>query len=374
MPQLLGSALVPAILDAGYGFDFIDDGVLANTSLPHRILILPNVHRIPLASLRKIGEYIRKGGTVVVTHEAPSLAPGLQDAADAPKIAELSRQLFAGRIVPDESQLAAALHKVIAADVAAAPEIGFLHRHLENGEVYFLANTANHPVHTAATFRVAGLNSAWWDPYLGTDSKAGGATLDLDLAPYESRVVVFSKDRATATAKPVGPASAPLDLTAALKAGRSWTEDEALKYFSGQRDYEASITVPQSMWAGRHPLFLNFGEGTPVTAVERRSGNGMRALLDSPVREAAVVYVNGKRAGAVWHAPYEVEVGPLLHPGINSLRIVVANLAINHMAKGPLPDYKALNARYGERFQPQDMNGLQPLPSGLLGPVKLLAR
>jgi hypothetical protein len=33
-----------------------------------------------------------------------------------------------------------------------------------------------------------------------------------------------------------------------------------------------------------------------------------------------------------------------------------------------------LNSRYGERFQAQDMENLKPLPAGLLGPVRLIAR
>ena len=31
----------------------------------------------------------------------------------------------------------------------------------------------------------------------------------------------------------------------------------------------------------------------------------MQTWLDGPVREAAVVYVNGKRAGSVWCPPYQ---------------------------------------------------------------------
>ena len=100
----------------------------------------------------------------------------------------------------------------------------------------------------------------------------------------------------------------------------------------------------------------------------------MQAMFESPVREAAVVYINDKRAGSVWCPPYEVAVGNLLHEGRNQVRIVVANLAINQLAKGPLPDYQALNAKYGERFQPQDMGNLKPLPSGILGPVRLITR
>ena len=95
-------------------------------------------------------------------------------------------------------------------------------------------------------------------------------------------------------------------------------------------------------------------------------------MMDGPVREAAVVYVNGKRAGAVWCAPWELDVTGLLHTGKNAIRIEVGNSALNVMAGKPLPDYKALNAKYGERFQPQEMNLVAPQPSGLLGPVRLV--
>jgi hypothetical protein len=159
-----------------------------------------------------------------------------------------------------------------------------------------------------------------------------------------------------------------------MPALRSWTEDAATKYFSGRATYEKTVTIDQAMAASKHPLYLNFGEGTPVTAEGRRSASGMRAMLEGPVREAAVVTVNGKPAGSVWCAPYEVEVGGLLHAGENTIRVVVANLAINEMAKGPLPDFKGLIAKYGDRFQDQDMRNLEPLPSGLLGPVRLIAR
>jgi hypothetical protein len=42
------------------------------------------------------------------------------------------------------------------------------------------------------------------------------------------------------------------------------------------------------------------------------------------------------------------------------------------MAGQPLPDYRLLRARYGMLFVPQDMQNLQPLPSGMLGPVTLV--
>jgi hypothetical protein len=393
MDGLLGPNVIPQILDAGYNFDYIDDGAIAHAGVPYRILILPNVERIPLATLQKLDEFVRKGGTLVATRRTPSLAPGLMEAeSDTPKIRELSRALFAapgarGHLVTDETKLGAQLHAALAADVATAPEIGFVHRKLAYGDIYFLANTSNHPVHSQATFRVSGLQAAWFDPFTGKVTGAGGNRIDLDLAPYESRVVVFSKERVASRPAPTGPAPAPVDLSSGWKvmfagssepvvmtALRSWTDYESRKYFSGRATYEKTVTIDQAMAASKHPIYLNFGEGTPVSAQERRGGSGMRAMLENPVRECAVITVNGKPAGSVWRPPYEVDVSGLLHAGENTIRVVVANLAINEMAKGPLWDYKALIAKYGDRFQDQDTANLQPLPSGLLGPVRLIAK
>jgi hypothetical protein len=69
-----------------------------------------------------------------------------------------------------------------------------------------------------------------------------------------------------------------------------------------------------------------------------------------------------------------VDVSGLMQDGENAIRVVVANTAVNLLAKGPLPDYTALNAKYGKRFDAQDMGSVQPVPSGLLGPVKLVTK
>jgi len=311
--------------------------------------------------------------------------------SQAPKIREWSRAMFEapgarGRVVADETKLGAQLHAALAADVAAAPEIGFVHRKLAYGDIYFLANTSNHPVHSQATFRVTGLEAAWFDPFTGRRLELAATASTWIWRPTNPGWWCSPKStwRPVRAHWPGAGAGGPqlgleghvrgidgarhYDRAALLDRGRGE------EIFLRPRTYEKTVTVDQAMAASKRPLYLNFGEGTPVTVPERRSTSGMRAMLEGPVREAAVVTVNGKRAGAVWCAPYEVEVGGLLHAGENTIRVVVANLAINEMAKGPLWDYKALIAKYGERFQDQDTANLQPLPSGLLGPVRLIAK
>jgi hypothetical protein len=178
---------------------------------------------------------------------------------------------------------------------------------------------------------------------------------------------------------------APLDLGSAWKVSfpreqfseemarlHSWADEPKLRFYSGEAIYEKSIDVPPAFLNGGRNIVLDFGEGRPLDPVNT-SAPGMRAWMEGPVREAAVVYVNGQSAGYIWHPPYRVAVNQFLHPGANQLRIVVGNSAINSLAGQAAPDYKLLNLRYGVRFAPQDMNGLKPLPSGLVGPVRLIA-
>jgi hypothetical protein len=124
-------------------------------------------------------------------------------------------------------------------------------------------------------------------------------------------------------------------------------------------------------------LTIDFGEGTPTgrTSRSERGAHGYHADLDAPVREVAIVYINGHRAGAAWCSPYQVDITGLLRPGVNEFRIDVANLAVNAIAasgKYPNYDYDAVRTQFGDRFQPQDVDALkQPQPAGLLGKITL---
>jgi hypothetical protein len=153
----------------------------------------------------------------------------------------------------------------------------------------------------------------------------------------------------------------------------SWADEEETRFYSGQAVYKKTFSVSAKMLSPRNRVYLDFGPGT---VVERPlSGDPhMRAWLDGPVREAAEVFVNDEAVGSIWKPPYELEISGGLHAGENHLKIVVGNLGINALAGHFLPDRRLLNSRYGERAVPHDMENLQPLPSGLLGPLQLVTQ
>jgi hypothetical protein len=390
----LGGELIPQILDSGYGFDFIDTEAIKQVGIPFAALVLPEMERIPVDAYRKIQEYQRRGGIVIAVKALPSRAPGvLESVRDSVDVQRLSTQLLgAGRgratLVADAQQLGPALRARLQPDVSfapATPEVGFIHRRVPDADTYFIANTDNQPHTFKATFRNTRRHAQWWNPYDGSSSDAGrGNTLTMTLAPYESRVLVFSNETVNAESQVARPFSA-MDLvhdwqvsfdktgvSEPMQSLRSWSDDDATKFYSGSVTYLRSVDIPESLLSSG-VVMLDFGAGT---VVERPTGPrrfSSRAWLESPVREAAVVYVNGIRAGSVWHPPYTLNLRPLLRAGANQLKIVVGNSAINELSGKAAPDYGLLNQRFGERFTLPKTDPLEPLPSGILGSLRLVS-
>src|SRR5262249_38227460 len=110
----------------------------------------------------------------------------------------------------------------------------------------------------------------------------------------------------------------------------SWADDESTRYFSGTASYDKSFNVPEKFVGDGKNVSLDFGEAVELPYQPLR--NGMQTWIDPPIREAAVIYVNGQKAGSLWCPPYRLDVTPFIKNGGNTLRIVVGNTALNYMA------------------------------------------
>jgi hypothetical protein len=410
----LGPNILPSLLEAGYGVDFVDDEILAHDARVENgklaianqqfsVVIMPGIERIPPPTLSKLGEFAKSGGILVATRRLPSLAPGyLHHEAETAAVAQQVEDIFKrsgapAHFVPGEDKgLEDALNRLYPPDVdfsPRTPDLGFIHRHKDTAEIYFIANTSNRQVQARAEFRVKGKNPEWWDLFTGKVTPAqalpggGGRTaVALDLEPYGSRLLVFTDG--APSPRETHPSELPrreaidisrdwvisfegTDKKITMDALRPWTEIAGMKYFSGHATYERKVSIPAESLANGTQVYLNLGDPTPIQ-IEKAAHD--QAWLDGPVREAAEVNINGRRAGSIWHPPYELDVTSYLHPGDNELRIVVGNTAINEMAGKPLPDRRQLTAKYGERFVDQGTDLVKPVPSGLTGPIRLVVR
>lgn len=378
--------VVKTIVTSGYSLDGIDHSVLPSLgkveggrlNVGHSsfsTVVLPGLRGLPVEDMEKLAEFHRAGGKVIATLRLPEMAYGYRDRErNAARFRELRDEIFGpngkGVLAADEKD---ALRRALAAvppDLALATpddEIGFVHRRAGNQDFYFLTNFSPREKHLKASFRAGARPARLLDPMSGRPQPAdfrignGRTEVDLTLDAWGSTIVEFGSGAMKAAPKtnpqPALTVEGPWKVQWEGRPGeiemrtlRSWTELPDLRYFSGRATYDATLRVADPA--------------------------GTRVLDLGTVREAAEVWINGRRAGVAWKLPYRVDVTGLLRKGDNQMRVVVANTLLNYVLSQPAKDYSAVEARYpeiGKPISPPKEKELAsgPLPSGLLGPVVL---
>ncbi|MCP3733534.1 glycoside hydrolase [Sphingomonas sp. RP10(2022)] len=376
-----------------YGYDFVDaealrsnlsvvDGALATPSgMRYRVLQLGgSSRRMTLPVLTRIAALVEAGATIV--GDKPTDSPSLAD--DPAAFRALADRLWAGgaetkvgrgRVLADlpvEQALAAsgvAPDQEITGGSGDAPTLNFLHRTLDDGELWFASNPTTKTFAGEVAFRVTGRAPELWDAETGTATplpyriENGRTLVPLTLGDSGSAIVVF-RTPATATVRtPAAPAErvvAAIDgdwsvrfqpdrgapTGAQAMAAGSWTQSEqpGIRYFSGTATYSRTIRVP---------------------AVAKRA----RTILSlGAVGDIAAVSVNGTPVRTVWHAPYRVDITDALRRGSNRIEVTVANRWVNRLAGDAQPGA----TKVGWTTAPTYSARAPLLPSGLIGPVELI--
>ncbi|MDG1300785.1 MAG: glycoside hydrolase, partial [Opitutae bacterium] len=132
----------------------------------------------------------------------------------------------------------------------------------------------------------------------------------------------------------------------------SWTErlEAGIKYFSGTAIYEKSVHLSAERLQEDRRVWLDLGQ----------------------VEQLAEVSVNGTSLGVLWKKPFKVDITDVVHPGANHVQVKVTNCWKNRiLGDWKLPaDQKITWTLYPFYHDDKDA----PLmPSGLLGPVRLLS-
>ncbi len=407
MTHLITPALMSAILSAGYNVDFIDADTINRQGIHHPILVIPPTDRLPESTQQKINNFLAAGGKVIYVGRTPTITP---DGRPLKEIYTGDSRNPNSLHVDDESHLADVLHIAARPDINLAKTydhtkevVGYIHRKLPDADIYFIANTSNQSVGAGLSFATRYKTGSRWDPETGltVETTVPTTLAPLELAPYESAVYVFSNTPESRgmkvckceNTKKLADLSADwkVTFTATNKTETQptltdWIANPDTKFYSGEAVYTRDFTLPT---IPTKPVSLEIEGGTPTAPqplpppdrpvgirnpLVTGTGPGMRAWYDPPVREAAIVYINGQRAGSLWHPPYRLDVTHLLKPGQNHIEIRVYNTAINAWAALPPHDYKPLIEKFGDRFQMQDLDKVKPVPSGLLGKIYLTSQ
>jgi hypothetical protein len=384
-------------IPSGYSFDYINadaliheltvaDGHLVTKSgMRYKVLGLDSYSRhMSLAVLRAIHALVENGA--VVAGPKPTDDPSLAD--DQAEFQRLSSQLFGdgsgvhhvakGTVYAGQSlrEVLAALNVKPDFDYSLGGEnadIQFVHRQLPSGDIYFVDNRTEHEVAFSAIFRVAGKEPELWLAETGTAEAEpvafqvadGRTTVPLRLEPWGTIFVVFRKP--TSKTSYTAPARAETKIATiegpwrlAFQPGRGapelitmdslsdWSQnnDSGVKYFSGVGTYTKSLQASPDWFQKGSRLWIDLGD----------------------VKNLAVVSLNGKDLGQVWHAPYRVEVTSALRPGENTIKVEVVNAWVNRLIGDEQPG--------ATKFTFADVKPYKAssplLPSGLLGPVTIV--
>ncbi len=293
--------------------------------------------------------------------------------------------------------------------VSADQGVGLRSIHRRDGEmdIYFVANVEWKAGSAEVSFPEAGKQPELWDPVADTirdlrhfTQQDGRTVTRLEFAETQSYFVVFGRDAAPGIAAsdtladfPVlrvasevtGPWSVRFDPRwggpAQVEFGElmDWTkhDDPGIRYYSGTACY--SKILEHTGFKTKRRIWLDLGS----------------------VRHIAAVRLNGNSLGVVWTAPWRIELTRALRPGKNRLEIDVANVWANRLIgdeQHPAdvqwepgdPRFKA--GSYLKEFPDWFLKGeARPVkerltfttwnyfdkdsalvPSGLLGPVRLL--
>jgi hypothetical protein len=390
----LFAAKAPGV-PSGYNFDFINadtlltalevkDGLLTTPGgMQYRILVLdPNAQYMSVPVLRRLAELVNAGAIVVGARpiDTPSLADDPQEfsrlVAALWGTAEGKHVFGKGAVFSGQPLEAVLLSAGIAPDfqleAPSGADLRLVHRRLTSGELYFVDNRQNQREQLTISFRVDGKVPELWHADTGVHEAvsyrmvSGRTQVPLTLDPYETVFVLFRRPTAVKERTVAPPSETPLltiagrwQLQFQAKRGapeaqhlttlHSWSDDadRNIRYFSGTATYTTTLTAQPGWFGSANRLWLDLGK----------------------VKNIAEISLNGKTVGILWKAPFRIDVAAALKPGSNHLQVKVTNLWVNRLIGDAQPDAAHKYTFTTQAFYKADS---PLLPSGLLGPVRLL--
>jgi len=397
-----------------------DGAIVSPAGNRYALLTMPKSRRMSIASLERIAEYLRNGGSV--SGPAPITSTGIVDSETTRKFADLVWEIWGDCAQPVRTYGAGKVFCSIDArkvmnELNMKPDfeststtLDYVHRRDGSVDTYFVRNGSSQQVDALASFRVSGRVPELWNAIDGSiemqaffREREGVTQLPLHLPPYGSIFVVFAKP-AHAHVEGVhrnGLITDSINVAESANGGFSLANAPAGNYTLRLTDgRELTVIQPPSsivdLPASRWTIRFQKGRGAPIglqhieqfkswsedanpgihffsgtatygTAFAFHPKSDERVVLRlSALHEIATVRLNGEALGTIWASPYELDLTGRLKDGQNRLELDVSNLWPNRIIgdaqPSPTRTYTHTNIRKYKFNTPL-------LPSGLTGPV-----
>lgn len=378
------------LLENGFSFDYVSDrqlmrlGVTKNGQLnsghrSYKVLVVPATRYMPLATLQQIRKLADDGARVIFSEHLPASYSGYGAGEDGGrKFASVCRELTLNRKVVVSDDIISTLRSSEVPYNSFGPnKLSFIKKKRGEKSFYFIANldAVFREGWVRTDFPVNGMRL--YDP-LNDSSRdipvrtvAGGQTeVFINLLPGQSCFLFESDKRATHD-------GLPWQHPGVVNITGNWT----LRFREGLPALPADTTMDSLVtWTSMPgPAFHFYGEAVYTTSFHLPDAvfGASEFIIDlGDVRESARVRINGQELGTAWSIPFRLRVNKqVLKKGMNTIDITVRNLSANYMrlrdqqspAWKKFYDINIVDITY----RPFNASTWLPIPSGLLGPVRL---
>ena len=367
----------------GYDYDGCDADTLLNrisvkegrivlpSGMTYRVLVLPEGKTMRPQIARKIKELAAAGATII--GPKPDSAPGLQG---YPACDDEVRKL-----ADDWNVISGKTLWSVLGSLGVKPDFEFtggkdaqlryIHRNVEDAEVYFVACPSMQAEDCVATFRVAGKQPEFWYPDSGKIEPCavwrevnGRTEVPLHFTPAGSLFVVFrtqAKGDHLVSVQSSGAslqsfeygseglfAHVPGKFLFTYVSGRTTTLDVAEVpvpvVLSGtwQLNFPSGCGAPAEVllnklisWTAHSDPGVKYFSGMATYRKQFQyradNSNGKVELDLGAVKNLAEVCLNGINLGILWKPPFRVDVTQAIRSGSNELEIRVTNLWVNRL-------------------------------------------
>lgn len=351
----------------GYDGDAVDERAILDlmniengnwrlsSGMSYKIMVLPeNQKKMTPLLILKLKELVNKGGVLI--GRKPECSPSLEN---YPVCDELVKKI-ASELWGDCDGLSVTEHKYglgkviwgktieevlvelnVPKDFELEGEqmedetVAWIHRKLEDADLYFVSNQKDSSVNWNALFRVSGREPELWNAVDGTIRKAENwkkegdrMRVSLDMKPKEALFVLFRTAITSDESEFVASRKTVQDSIEIRKTwevafnpaiGRpfyaklrnliSWdtSDDKRIKYFSGTATYSQNFPITEHLFQNASTFILDLGK----------------------VKEMAEVFINGKQVALLWLSPFTCDITSYLKVGANQLEVRVTNVWTN---------------------------------------------